>query len=345
MLSIGIIGLPNAGKSSLFKALTYKKVPIEKYPFTTIQPHHGIVKVPDKTLEELAKITPGNEVLPAVIEFVDIAGLIKGAHKGEGLGNQFLAHIRETNAIVEVVRAFPDPTVPHPNGTPDPERDIKTIEEELIMADLQSVEHALEKWQKAAKSKEKGAEEIYLALKKSAGILGAGNSLKNKLSNEEMSHLSQFNLLTLKPLLLVLNVSENTKIESNEFVVLPLKLLAEISELGEVEAKTILLGLGFSENPLDQLVRRAFLLLDLVTFYTIKPPETRAWLVKKDTKLPEAGGIIHTDFKEKFIRAEVIPAKELIVIGSWHRAKELGKIRLEGRDSIVQDGDVIEFKI
>ncbi|MBI2640589.1 MAG: YchF family ATPase [Candidatus Sungbacteria bacterium] len=334
MVSIGIVGLPNAGKSSLFKALTGEAVEIAKYPFTTIKPHHGIVKVPDETLEALGKITPGNKVIPAGIEFVDIAGLIKGAHKGEGLGNEFLSHIRKVDAILEVVRAFEDSTVPHPEGSIDPERDKKIIREELIQADLSQIERAFEKYQSETKSGRTENARIFEVLKKTKELLKNNHIIRERLNTEEANLLKEFNFLTSKPLLVILNNPD-----------LPLNLLAETAELEESEAKEIIKNYGFDENPLQNLIRKAFELLDLITFYTVKPPETRAWNVKKGTLLPEAGGAIHSDFQEKFIRAEVILAETLLAIGDWHKAKSQGKIRTEGREYIVQDKDVIEFKI
>jgi len=344
-LSIGIVGLPNAGKSSLFKALTAERIPIEKYPFTTIKPHHGIVHVPDPMLEKLGAFTPSNLVLPAVIEFVDIAGLIRGAHRGEGLGNQFLSHIRETAAIIEVVRAFPDPTVPHPEGTVDPDRDIETIDLELCMADFETAARALGTWEHEAKKGTKGAAEMLRTLAKTHGALKQGTPLRKVLTREEAYRVKEFNFLTAKPILFVLNIDEHVLMPSDEFTVLPAKLLAELVDLPEEDRAAVLKESGYAEHPLLGLIRKAFEMLDLITFYTVKPPETRAWLVKKGATLPEAGGAIHTDFEEKFIKAEVVPAAVLLSFKNWHEAKTRGKVLLEGRNYIVQNEDVIEFKI
>jgi len=289
--------------------------------------------------------TPGNEVLAAAIEFVDIAGLVRGAHQGEGLGNQFLSHIRETTAMVEVVRAFEDVTVPHPEFSLNPERDIQTIEEELILADLEMLERALPKWQSGARAEEKEAAATFEALKKAKDLLAAGKPLRGNLAKEEMRHLKQFNFLTAKPILFVLNVAEKSPPPAGNFISLPLKLLAEVADLSPEEAQIMLKDFGFKENPLNQLARKAYELLDLITFYTVKPPQTRAWAIERGRTLPEAGGIIHSDFQEKFIRAEVINIHELLKIGSWSEAKAKGRVRTEGKDAIVADGDVIEFKI
>lgn len=348
MLSLGIIGLPNAGKSSLFKALTRVAVPIANYPFTTIEPHHGIVAVPDERLQTLAKLTPGNKVFPTVIEFVDIAGLIKGAHKGEGLGNQFLSHIREVNGLVEVVRAFEDKTVPHPMGTVDPERDIAVIDEELCQADLKVIEQPVAKLRGAAKTGDKEAEEKITVLNSAIADLKASRPLRDvDLPEGSRAVLKEFNPLTLKPVIFAFNINEGraTVESSRPAIAMPLKLLADLSEVSESEAVTLKKEFGLTADPLADLIRRAYEILDLITFFTVKPPETRAWTAKKGSALPEAGSAIHTDFKEKFIRAEVIAIAELQKYGSWQAAKAAGKVRTEGRDYVVQDGDVIEFKI
>jgi len=349
MLSLGIVGLPNAGKSSLFKALTRVSVPIANYPFTTIEPHHGIVAVPDERLENLAKFTPKNQVFPAVIEFVDIAGLIEGAHKGEGLGNQFLSHIREVDGIVEVVRLFDDKTVPHPMQGINPERDINIINQELIQADLKVLEKPLAEYRAVAKTGDKLASEKFSILQRVKNELENGTAVRDiPLSKEEKGHIREYNLLTLKPLIFVWNVNESDsqKTPANlSGISMPIKLFADFADVPENELETLKKEFGVVEDPLESLIRKAYEALDLITFFTIKPPETRAWTIKKGTSLPDAGGAIHTDFKEKFIRAEVINIEELLEFQSWHDAKAGGKIRTEGREYTVQDGDVIEFKI
>ncbi len=347
MLSLGIVGLPNAGKSSLFKALTRLSVPIANYPFTTIEPHHGIVAVPDQRLYKLAKLTPQNKIFPTIIEFVDIAGLIEGAHKGAGLGNQFLAHIREVDGIVEVVRVFEDKTVAHPMNEINPMRDIKVIEDELIQADLKVLEQAKEKYQPRSKAGDKNAIEKLAAIEKAIEALKSGIPLRDfTLSPEEKLHLKEYNLLTGKPIIYVWNVNETTeqKVPDIPGIALPLKFFADLADLKEEEAESLKKEFGIKED-LGILIRKAYETLGLITFFTIKSPETRAWAIKKGTLLPDAGAVIHSDFKEKFIRAEVINISELLNFSSWSEAKSAGRLRTEGKDYIVQDGDVIEFKI
>lgn len=348
MLALGIVGLPNAGKSSLFKALTRIAVPIANYPFTTIEPHHGVVAVPDERLWKLAKLTPGNQVFPTAIEFVDIAGLIEGAHKGEGLGNQFLSHIREVDGIVEVVRLFEDKTVPHPMGRIDPERDIKIIEQELIQADLKVLERPLEEYRAAKRAGDKVAGEKFTVLQKAAAALQSGRALREvQFTEEERACLQPYNLLTAKPLLYVWNVDEagTKELPNLPGVAIPLKLFADFADVPESELETFRKEFGIVEDALGRLVRKAYEVLGLITFFTVKPPETRAWAIKIGTTLPDAGAVIHTDFKEKFIRAEVIHIDELLKFDSWQQAKASGRVRTEGREYVVQDGDVVEFKI
>lgn len=352
MLSLGIVGLPNAGKSSLFKALTRMSVPIANYPFTTIEPHHGVAAVPDERLKKLAMLTPDNQAFPTVIEFVDIAGLIEGAHKGEGLGNQFLSHIREVNGIVEVVRLFEDKAVPHPMADVDPARDIKVVNGELARADLKILEKAAEGYRGAAHAGDKEAAEKFAAIQKVVGALKAGVSARDvPLEDEERALLREYNLLTQKPIIFVWNVNEEglpdlpPGISAKEGVALPLKLFADFADVPESELEALKKEFGVAEDALENLIRKAYEVLGLITFFTVKPPETRAWAVKSGTALPDAGAAIHTDFKDKFIRAEVINIAELLKFSSWHDAKAAGKIRTEGREYIVKDGDVIEFKI
>lgn len=352
MLSLGIVGLPNVGKSSLFKALTRMSVPIANYPFTTIEPHHGVVAVPDDRLQKLSKLTPSNQVFPTAIEFVDIAGLIPGAHKGEGLGNQFLSHIREVSGVLQVVRLFEDKTVPHPIESIDPERDIKIIDEELAQADLKILERALEESRRLLHIGKKELTDKIATIQKVTTALKSGLPVRDLLLNQtEKAHLKEYNLLTAKPIIFAWNVNEagapqlKDKLSARQGIALPLKLLADFADLPENELATIKKEFGVSEDLIAGLIRKAYQALGLITFFTVKPPETRAWAVRSSTTLPEAGATIHTDFKDKFIRAEVINISELLKFESWQNAKLAGKIRIEGREYLVQDGDVIEFKI
>ena len=338
--SIGIIGLPNVGKSTLFKALTQQEVDISNYPFCTINPNVGIVQVPDERLEKISEITKPQKITPTIIEFVDIAGLVKGAHKGEGLGNQFLARIREVEAIVHVIRAFPDKDIKHIEETVDIQRDIDIVNNELRMKDLEIIDKRLEKIGKEAKSghKEKIKEfEILQALKKEL-------SEENRIP---LTPLTGLNLLIAKPVIYILNIKENENysglLKSLPENTLPidLKIELECTKLSPQELKELNL-----KSRLDILVKTCYKILDLVTFYTIKGgEETRAWTIKTGSKAPRAGGVVHSDFEEKFIRAEVINYKELLGSDSWSDARTKGLIGTEGKDYIVKDGDIIEFKI
>jgi len=350
-LSIGIIGLPNAGKSTLFNALLKKQVAdVSVYPFCTIKPNQGIVEVPDKRLDQLAKKLNLPKKIPAVIKFIDIAGLIKGAHKGQGLGNQFLAHIRECDCLVEVVRFFEDTRV---SGIVDPESDQEIIRAELILKDLETINKHLEKVKKEAKSDAKEAKKELLVLEKIKEGLEKGQSInQSKLEMEEKDYLNNLCLLTAKPIISVANLSEKDlstryqELESRGFLPLSARLENELTELDKEEAKDYLNQLGLEESCLGRLIKRAYRELGLITFYTlILNQQIQAWPVLKGTKAPEAGGIIHSDFQKKFIMAEVINYQDLIESGSWSKAKEKGKIRNEGKDYAIQDGDVIHFKI
>jgi hypothetical protein len=348
-LRIGIIGLPNVGKSTLFKALTREKVNIANFPFTTIDPNIGIVKVPDKRLDELAKMAKSKKVISAAIEFVDIAGLVRGANEGAGLGNQFLAHIREVDAIAEVVRAFENPDIIHVEGSISPRRDIETIQLELAMADLQTINKHLFKIEKDLKSGTKKAQEEKLILEKVKNVLEAGDlAVKANLENQEIEFIKDLHLLTLKPFIFVFNIS-NDKTKNKLFdhinheiknVALNLQFEAELSEINNDEAKEFK-----KESYLGDLIKSAYEFLDLITFFTIISEETRAWTIKAGSTASEAGAAIHTDFKEKFIRAEVIDWQKLLECGSWSNARAKGLLRTEGKEYIVHDGDVIEFKI
>ncbi len=348
-LKIGIVGLPNVGKSTLFKALTREKVNVANFPFATIDPNIGIVKVPDERLEKLAKMSKSKKIIPVAIEFVDIAGLVKGAHQGAGLGNQFLAHIREVDAVVEVVRDFEDPNIIHVEGNVSPSRDIETIQLELAMADLQTLNKHLPKIEKDLKSGRKYTQEEKIILDKVKTVLEAGDlATKANLSDSELKLIKDLHLLTLKPLLFVFNISgnadknkqlgyENHKIKS---IALDLQFESEIAEMNEDEAKE------FEQSSLlPNLIKAAYDLLGLITYLTTGEDETRGWTIKAGWTAPQAGSAIHTDFEEKFIKAEVINWQKLLECGSWSNARQKGFLRTEGKDYIVEDGDVIEFKI
>jgi len=346
-LKIGIVGLPNVGKSTLFKALTREQVNIANFPFATIDPNVGVVKVPDERLDKLAEMSKSRKIIPAAIEFVDIAGLVKGAHEGAGLGNQFLARIREVDAIAEVVRAFEDTDIIHVEGNISPQRDIETIQLELAMADLQTVNKHLLKNEKDLKSGVKKAQEEKMVLEKIKNILEAGDlASKANLSGSETEIIKDLHLLTLKPFIFVFNANNGDKKYLNNVnrkirsVDLNLKLEVEISEMEEAEAKEFK-----SESHLDNLIKAAYELLGLITYFTTGEDETRGWTIKAGYTAPRAGAAIHNDFEEKFIKAEVINWQKLLECGSWSKAREKGILRVEGKEYVVCDGDVIEFKI
>ena len=356
--SVGIIGLPNAGKSTLFQALTKKKVDIAPHPFTTIHPNLGIVAVPDERLEKIAKIIKPEKVTPTTIEFVDIAGLVKGAHKGEGLGNQFLGYVRNCDAIVEVVRGFEAENIPHVEGNPDPLRDIEIIKVELLMKDFETVEGLLLKSEKDSQ-KDKRAQKKWEILKKIKEILGRGELISEALlSKEERSEIEDYQLVSFKPRVFVLNVnqksSEHLGSPGINFFPLNIKMEEEISELNPQEFTE----LGISSS-LDQLILKCYHILNLITCYTVVGlKETRAWTVKKGSEALEAAGKVHSDFEKKFIRAEVICWEKLVAAsqkaslaqngreaGTWANAKELGLLKSAGKEYVLEDGDIIEFKI
>lgn len=344
--SVGIVGLPNVGKSTLFKALTKKKVDIAAYPFTTIHPNYGVVTVPDERLEKIAEIIKPEKITPTVIEFVDIAGLVKGASKGEGLGNQFLAQIRNCDAILEVVRAFEAANVEHVAGEINPDRDTEIVKIELLMKDLETLENLLSKFEKETK-KDKKALKKFEFLKKAEEAISQEKLISEiNLTDEEKTEIEEFQFLTAKPVLHILN-TDNKAISTGshpveyKYLKMNLKLEEEISELSEEEKKELKM-----ESSLDQLILSCYDILDLITFYTVTGgKETRAWTIRRGAVAPQAGGRVHSDFEEKFIRAEVINWQKLVDAGSWTKAKEKGWIKTAGRDYVVQDGDVIEFRI
>ncbi len=346
-LKIGIVGLPNVGKSTLFKALTREKVNVANFPFATIDPNVGIVKVPDERLLKLGEMSKSKKIIPAAVEFVDIAGLVKGAHEGAGLGNQFLANIREVDAIAEVVRDFENPEIIHVENSINPKRDIETIQFELAMADLQTINKHLVKIERDIKSGKKQAQEEKVILEKIKIVLEAGDSaVKANLENQEISLIKDLNLLTFKPFIFIFNTSgdgekyldrPNRKIKS---VAMNLKFEEELSEMNDEEAAEFK-----NESRLGNLIKESYDLLGLITYFTTGEDETRGWTIKAGSSAPQAGAAIHTDFEQKFIKAEIINWQKLLECGSWAAARQQGLLRTEGRDYIVQDGDVIEFKI
>ncbi len=353
--SVGIVGLPNVGKSTLFKALTKKEVDISNYPFCTIDPNVGIVKVPDKRLKKLADFSKSKKIIPTAIEFVDIAGLVKDAHKGEGLGNKFLANIREVDMIAHIVRGFENAGITHVSGKVDPKSDMETINLELILADLETAGKSLSKVEKEAKSGNKDAIAAKNVLAKYKTVLEEGKMANGvKLEAREKDAVKSLQLLTNKPVLCIINIDESQKIDKESFlpeiknkIFLPIKFELELSELKESEAKEFRQEANLDKNisGLDGLITKCYDLLGLITFLTTGEDETRAWTIKKGSTAPRAGRAIHSDFEEKFIRANVINWQKLLDVGSWQKAVEKGLLLTEGKEYVVQDGDVIEFKI
>lgn len=356
----GIVGLPNVGKSTIFNALTSAGAESANYPFCTIDPNVGIVQVPDERLEHLAEFVNPERILPTTIEFVDIAGLVKGASQGEGLGNQFLGHIRSVDAIVHVVRCFGDENVVHVNGSVDPIRDIEVIQTELALADLDSVEKKLQRVEKLAKSgdkKLKDESEFYARIK---SALEQGKPARHfPVSDDELVFLRDLHLLTDKPVLYVANVAEDDLEGKHPFVAQVVELAeregartvticgkieAEIAELEPDEKKIFLADLGLAESGLDRLIRSGYELLGLITYFTAGKKEVRAWTIPLGTKAPQAAGVIHSDFEKGFIRAEVIAYKDYIASQGESGAKEKGLMRLEGKEYVVQDGDIMHFR-
>lgn len=346
-LQIGIVGLPNVGKSTLFKALTKIQVDANNYPFCTIDPNVGVVPVPDERLQKLAAFSKSKKMVPAVIEFVDIAGLVAGAHKGEGLGNKFLTNIREVDAIVQVVREFTDNNVIHVHGKVDPKSDVDVINLELIMADLQQIQNASEKLGKKVRAQDKAAVAELAVLEKIKAALEAGQ-LANTVPldpEKEEPLIKHHSLLTRKPMLYVVNVDEGKNVADTmqNAVVISAKIEAELSELPDEDAKVMMQELGMKETGLEKLITAGYALLNLQSFLTTGEDETRAWTIKKGALAPQAAGVIHTDFEAKFIRAEVIDWQKLIEAGSWSAARDKGWLRMEGKSYVMQDGDVVEI--
>ncbi len=361
-MKLGIVGLPNVGKSTLFNSLTKAGAESANYPFCTIDPNVGIVSVPDKRLQVLADLYNSEKIIPAIIEFVDIAGLVKGASKGEGLGNQFLSHIREVDAIVHVVRCFEDSNIVHVEGSVDPRRDIETINLELIFSDLEILERRIARTAKGAKNDKDLAKELEM-LERLKLHLEEGKPAKTFVAEEEESKLiATYNLLTAKPVIYAANVNEEDYAndgannpyvkevkeiaaeENSEVFVICAKIEQEMAELDDEERKIFLEDLGLEESGLDKLIKASYRLLGLISFLTAGPKETRAWTIKDGTKAPQAAGKIHSDFERGFIRAEIVNYDDLVKCGSYNAAREKGLVRLEGKDYVVQDGDVILFR-
>ncbi len=349
-LSIGIVGLPNVGKSTLFTALTRKIGVAANYPFATIEPNVGVVPVPDSRLQRLAEIAQPQRVLPAIVEFVDIAGLVKGANEGEGLGNQFLANIRETDAICEVVRYFSDPNVVHVDGRVDPASDVETIRMELVLADLGTLERAMSKLEKDAKRDASLEPNVAIAKRLWEWMAEGHRAGRMKMNAEERAHARSLQLLTMKPMLYVANVDEDqlagelAPIDGVVPVKICAKVEADVAELDPDEAPEYLDALGLAEPGLNTLIREAYRLLGLQSYFTAGEKEVRAWTVRVGAKAPEAAGVIHTDFERGFIKAETVSFVDYDALGGEAAARAAGKLRIEGKEYVVQDGDVMHFR-
>ena len=349
-LSIGIVGLPNVGKSSLFTALTKKSGFAANYPFATIEPNVGLVPVPDKRLDGLAAIDHPAKIIPATVEFVDIAGLVAGASQGEGLGNKFLANIRETDAICEVVRFFSDPNVEHVSKKVDPQSDVETIKTELILADIATIEKALPRLEKEGKRYKEKAINFEVAQKVLEGLNEGKRALQLDLSDEEQDAIRELCLLTMKPMLYIANVDEDKvnaelpEIDGQQPVPISAKIEADLAELDAEEAAIFMEELGLDESGLSRLVREAYKLLGLQSYFTSGETETRAWTIPVGAKAPQAAGVIHSDFERGFIKAETASYEDYVALGGEKGCRDAGKLRQEGKDYVVQDGDVMHFK-
>jgi len=361
-LKAGIVGLPNVGKSTMFNAITKKNILAANYPFATIDPNVGVVTVPDERLEYLENLYVPSKLIPTTYEFTDIAGLVKGASKGEGLGNKFLSHIREVDAIVEVVRCFDNSDVIHVEGSTDPIRDIEIIDLELIFSDMEIIDQRISKIEKKAlTTKEKEVLFEYNTLKKCSEALNKNLPLRRiELDEEELLLLKNFNLITLKPIIYVANVSEDdvaighnkysdavadfAASEGSQMVIMSCQMESELSELNDADKKAFLEDMGISNSGLDKLIYATYELLGLKTFFTVGKDEVRAWTFKNGMKAPECAGIIHSDFQRGFIKAEVFSFNDLKELGSELKVKESGKLRLEGKEYLMQDGDIVLFR-
>lgn len=349
-LSIGIVGLPNVGKSSLFTALTKKSGFAANYPFATIEPNVGLVPVPDKRLDGLAAIDHPAKIIPATVEFVDIAGLVAGASQGEGLGNKFLANIRETDAICEVVRFFSDPSVEHVSKKVDPQSDVETIKTELILADIATIEKALPRLEKEGKRYKEKAINFEAAQKVLEGLNEGKRALQLNLSEEEQDAIRELCLLTMKPMLYIANVDEDKvnaelpEIDGQQPVPISAKIEADLAELDAEEAAIFMEELGLDESGLSRLIREAYKLLGLQSYFTSGETETRAWTIPVGAKAPQAAGVIHSDFERGFIKAETASYEDYVALGGEKGCRDAGKLRQEGKDYVVQDGDVMHFK-
>ena len=360
-MKLGIVGLPNVGKSTLFNALTNAGAESANYPFCTIDPNVGVVAVPDKRLDKLAEMYNPEKYTPAIIEFVDIAGLVKGASQGEGLGNKFLGNIREVDAVVHVVRCFVNDDIIHVEGNVDPLRDVETINLELILSDLEVVERAIERTTKAAKSDKKLLEKLAVLEKVKAALADGKCARTVELDEDELAWIDESRLLTLKPTIYAANISEDevsgsyvdnegykalkahADSEGSEIIAVSAQIEAELASLDGEEKEMFLADLGIEESGLDKLIKSSYSLLGLISFLTAGPKEVRAWTIKKGTKAPGAAGKIHTDFERGFIRAEVVAFDDLVREGDRNKVKEKGLLRSEGKEYVMKDGDVVEF--